>query len=96
MDLLKFYCNVKIEYKPKGRKLTIPIIFIISFFINVAIVNILINFTKDYSWIVETCIMIPMILLYFSLLYGPDRSDILDYNEALRSKTEKRLKKICF
>jgi hypothetical protein len=71
LDLLKFYCNVKIEYKPKRRKLTIPIIFFITFFINITILNVLIDFTHQYSIIVETCIILPMIVLYFSLLFGP-------------------------
>lgn len=87
MDLLKFYCNVKIEYKPKSRKLTIPVIFFISVIINVAILNVLIEFTKDYSTLVETCVIAPMMLMYFTLLYGPPRSDTLDYRDALRSKT---------
>jgi len=46
--MLKFYCNIKIEYKPKGRKWNIPLIFLITFVITLAIVNVFINFEKDY------------------------------------------------
>lgn len=41
-DLVKFYCNIKIEYKPKKKKYAIPIIFIISFILNLFIINIFI------------------------------------------------------
>lgn len=41
-DLVKFYCNIKIEYKPKKKKYAIPTIFIISFILNLFIINIFI------------------------------------------------------
>jgi hypothetical protein len=61
-----------------------------------AILNALIDFTHQYSIIVETCIVLPMIMLYFSLLFGPSPEDSLDYNDVLTNKTEKMLKKMCF
>lgn len=87
---------MKIEYRPKRRKLTIPIIFFVTFFVNIAILNVLIDFTNQYSIIVETFVVLPMIMLYFSLLFGPAPADSLDYKDVLVSKTEKMLKKMCF
>jgi hypothetical protein len=46
-DFVKFYCNIKIEYKPKRRKYVIPLLFLIGFIINVGLVNILIDFSED-------------------------------------------------
>lgn len=87
MDLIKFYCNVKIEYQPKKRKYTIPLIFITCFLLNLGILNTLINFTKDYSLYVEALIMGLMILLYLTLLITPTPMDAKDYSELLNNKT---------
>ncbi len=48
-DFIKFYYNVKMQYKPKGRSLTIPFIFLITTFVCIVITNILISFTNKYS-----------------------------------------------
>lgn len=72
LDLVKFYCNVKIEYKPKRRKCTIPIIFLIAFFANVTILNVVIQFTNFYGQVAEGILFGVLILLYLSLLKGPD------------------------
>jgi hypothetical protein len=49
MDNIKLYCNVKIEYTPKKRRPTFPILFLITLILNLAILNILISFTSAYS-----------------------------------------------
>lgn len=67
-DLIKFYCNIKIEYKPKQRKFTIPSIFMLGFVMNVAIINIFIKFTENFAFYSEIVIFGMMILLYLSLL----------------------------
>ena len=45
LDMLKFYCNVKIEYRPKKRKLTFPLLFIVSFLVVVGGLNALLEFS---------------------------------------------------
>ena len=45
MDMVKFYCNVKIEYKPKGRSCQIPIVFLVCLGISLAIINVVLDFT---------------------------------------------------
>jgi palmitoyltransferase len=70
-DHVKFYCNVKAEYKPKQRSCTIPLIFIITYLLNLAIFNLIIKFTETYSLIAEGILFGFMFLLYLSLLRGP-------------------------
>ena len=74
LDMLKFYCNVKIEYKPKKRKLAFPLIFLFSFVVVVGALNTLISFAKNYFSALEGGLMVITLLTYFSLLPGPSRS----------------------
>ena len=41
IDMFKFYCNVKIDYRPKERKIQIPLVFIITTFVAIGIINAL-------------------------------------------------------
>ena len=34
LDMVRFYCNVKVEYKPKERSYTIPVVFLISLLVS--------------------------------------------------------------
>lgn len=70
-DMFKFYYNVKLEYRPKNRKLTIPIVFIVSYLCSLLILNTLIEFTNVALLYIQIAIMAPMILLYLSLLLPP-------------------------
>lgn len=38
-DFVRFYCNVKLAYKPTNRSCTIPMVFIITSIVNNAIFN---------------------------------------------------------
>jgi hypothetical protein len=40
-DFLKFYYNVKLEYKPKDRSYIIPIVFLITALCSIFIINML-------------------------------------------------------
>lgn len=44
-DFLKFYYNVKLEYKPKSRSFVVPITFILTTLCSVLILNGLLTFT---------------------------------------------------
>jgi hypothetical protein len=70
-DLLKFYCNLKIEYKPKKRNLTIPIVFLIALVTNTVIINIFFHFMEWYPIYIEVVALGTMALLYLTLLKGP-------------------------
>lgn len=72
MDLIKFYCNLKLEYRPKKRKLTIPIVFLVALALNIAIINIFFHFVEWYPIYVETIALGTMTLLYLTLLKGPE------------------------
>jgi hypothetical protein len=72
MDLIKFYCNLKLEYRPKKRKLTIPIVFLVALALNIAIINIFFHFVEWYPIYVETIALGTMTLLYLTLLRGPE------------------------
>jgi palmitoyltransferase len=48
LDLVKFYCNVKLEYIPKKRKYTVPIIFLLTTLLNVVVINVLLFFAEWY------------------------------------------------
>jgi hypothetical protein len=71
LDLVKFYCNVKVEYKPKKRSCTIPIIFLFAFIVNLVILNITIRFTDSYGLAAEAVLFGVLILSYLTLLRGP-------------------------
>lgn len=71
LDLIKFYCNIKVEYKPKQRNCTIPIVFLLAFLVNLTIINAVIKFTEDYSLFAEIVLFSILILAYLSLLKGP-------------------------
>lgn len=43
-DFLKFYYNVKLEYKPKSRNFTIPTVFILTALCSILILNGLLIF----------------------------------------------------
>ncbi len=75
MDLVKFYCNVKIEYKPMRRKKTIPALFIISFLLNMGIINTFISFTEDYALYSEISFMFVMFCFHVSLLWSRPTND---------------------
>lgn len=68
VDMFKFYCNIKIEYRPKGRKVIIPLLFIISFLVNLFVINFFLSFTSDYALYTEVAFMSIMICYYMSLL----------------------------
>lgn len=44
MDFFKFYYNVKLEYRPKERSMTIPIVFLLSTFSAIFILHGLLTF----------------------------------------------------
>ena len=72
-DLVKFYCNVKLEYKPKRRKLTVPMVFIVALTFNVVITNLFFRFTEWYPIYIEAIAIGCMTLLYLTLLKGPEK-----------------------
>lgn len=76
-DVVKLYCNVKLQYTPKTRKLTNPIIFLLALLLNLAILNYMISFKEIYSYIAEGIIMLIMLFLYLLLLRGPTKPDEL-------------------
>lgn len=70
-DFFKFYYNVKLEYRPKDRSMTIPIVFLLCTFSALFIIHGLLVFKKDYLYILQYSIIGPMVLLYCSLLLPP-------------------------
>lgn len=70
-DFLKFYYNVKLEYKPKSRNFTIPIVYILTALCSILILNGLLIFEYEYLYIIEGVIIGIMMMLYFSLLVPP-------------------------
>ena len=68
VDMLKFYCNIKIEYRPKGRKYTMSLLFIICFLLNLAIINILLSFVDSVVFYGQVAFMVVMLAYYLSLL----------------------------
>lgn len=72
-DMVKFYCNVKIDYRPKKRKLQIPLVFLITTLVCIGITNVILYFTYHYAYIIEGVIFGLMLLIYFSLLWGPKK-----------------------
>ncbi len=73
LDFIKFYCNVKIEYRPKGRSLTQPICFLLTTAVVFFFINFFLNFTHHYGMFLEVFLLIITLGLYFSLLKGPTR-----------------------
>lgn len=67
-DMVKLYCNIKIEYRPKKRKYTIPLLFIVFFVLNLFIINFLLKFVQDYVLYTEAAFMGLMFCFYISLL----------------------------
>ncbi len=96
MDLVKFYCNIKIEYKPKGKKYTIPILFIVSFILNLGILNFYLNFTEDYTLYTEIAIVAIMMCYYLSLLKKQHRPENKNVASLLEDYSERTIKKVCF
>lgn len=70
-DFFRFYYNVKLEYKPKDRSLTIPIVFLLSTFTSLVILHGLLMLKQPYFYTVEAFILGLMLLLYLSLLMPP-------------------------
>ncbi len=67
-DFIKFYCNIKIEYKPKGRRYIIPVLFLVGLLMNVAIINIFLEFQEEAYLYTEILIYSVMLVFYLSLL----------------------------
>lgn len=49
VDFVKFYCNIKIEYKPNHRKYVMPAVFLLVCVLCITSINILLVFPKAYS-----------------------------------------------
>lgn len=95
-DFIKFYCNIKIEYKPKRRKFIVPLLFLVGFILNVGIVNIFLDFTKIAYLYTEILLFSMMILFYMSLLLPKPKNEKRSYSELLYEYNEKNIKKACF
>jgi palmitoyltransferase ZDHHC13/17 len=48
-DFVKFYCNVKIEYRPKSRGTAIPLVFILCSIIAITSINVILSFSNEYA-----------------------------------------------
>ena len=70
-DFLKFYYNVKLEYKPKSRNYTLPIVYLITVLTSLLILHGLLEFKRDYFYILEVVIIGMMLFLYSTLLLPP-------------------------
>ena len=95
-DMVRFYCNVKMEYRPKYRNLTIPTVFLLTLVFNLAVLHLNINFNEWYLIYSEIVALLTMSLLYFTLLKGPSPPDHREEDESFLDKNERVLKKICF
>lgn len=73
LDFLKFYYNVKLEYKPKDRNLQIPMVFIITTLCSIFILNGVLIASHDWMYIVEGVIFALMFILYLTLLRKPKK-----------------------
>ena len=85
-DLVRFYCNVKLEYRPKTRNMSIPMVFLVSLAVNGAIINLMLRFKEWYPIYIQIFVIGSMLLLYFTLLKGPDRVEKKDDMELLRDR----------
>lgn len=92
-DFLKFYYNVKLEYRPKSRSLTIPITFIMTTLVALTIFHGLLVFQDDFFffYILEAILVGVMLLLYFSLLLPPKKEQPENIQMYI-----KQTKKVCF
>jgi hypothetical protein len=72
-DFVKFYCNVKMEYRPKGRSLAIPMVFLATFLLNTLVLNLSLKFTDWLPVYLEIVVLASMMILYLTLLRGPGR-----------------------
>lgn len=95
-DFIKFYCNIKIEYKPKRRKFVVPLLFLVGFILNVGIVNVFLDFTKIAYLYTEILLFSMMILFYMSLLLPTPKNEKRSFSELLYEYNEKNIKKVCF
>lgn len=75
MDFFKFYYNVKLEYRPKDRSMTIPIVFLLCTFSALLIIHGLLIFEKDFLYFLEGCVIGPMLIFYISLLLPPKKEE---------------------
>lgn len=96
LDFVKFYCNIKIEYKPKRRKYIIPLLFLTAFVINVGITNLFLSFADDLHFYAQLLIFAAMLLLYLSLLLPIPKQEPRELSELLAEYSEKKIKKACF
>jgi hypothetical protein len=96
VDMLKFYCNIKIEYRPKGRKAIIPLLFLVSFMVNLFVINFFLDFTSDYALYTEVAFMSIMLCYYLSLLLQKPKCDPKDIDTFLEDYNERTIKKVCF
>lgn len=76
-DFLKFYYNVKVQYKPQTRSLKIPVVFIITALCAILILNTQLVFKEYWIYIVQGVVIGLMLVLYLSLLSAPDIPDRL-------------------
>lgn len=74
-DFIKFYYNVKIQYKPQSRSCKIPVVFLATTLCSILILNGLIVFNRDYLYIIEGCVFGFMLLLYLLLLLPPRKPE---------------------
>ena len=68
MDLFKLYQNVKLQYKPKSRSLQIPIVFILSTFCALFIVNGLLLLEEVWMYVLQGLVVGFMLIFYLTLL----------------------------
>ncbi len=90
-DFLKFYYNVKLQYKPKSRNYTLPIVYLITALTSLLILHGLLELKRDYFYILEVVIIGMMFFLYATLLFPPKTQE--KQNIALYVN---ETKKICF
>lgn len=84
------------EYRPKHRSCSIPIVFLASFVLNVALLNLIIKFTHSYGLAAEIAVFSIMFLLYVSLLKGPKKGGDRKNLDELLVGGEKGVKGYCF
>ena len=79
-DMVKFYYNVKIQYKPNNRSYQMPIVFISCTIIGLAIMNTLLKPKEMFYYYIEGGIFLLLFILYFSLIYPPTKSRSRQYS----------------
>lgn len=95
-DFVRLYCNIKIEYKPKKVRYVIPTLFVISFIMNLFIINIFLSFTEDYVLYSEISFMFVLFCFYLSLLLPRPTNEPRDMKSLLVEENERSIKKVCF